>query len=151
MFDRFFTGFPAFPSMAGMETFGAFPAMNIKDAGDAVEVHAEVPGLEADDIEISVEGNLLTIRGEKKEEKKEEKGDYYHVERSFGTFMRRIELPSAVDSNAADARIEKGVLMLKLPKLAAEASKMIKVHNGGKTGGQTGGQTGGKSGGKSMS
>lgn len=130
MFDRFFgNGFPGF---AGMESFGAFPVVNVKDVGSALEVSAEVPGLEADDIEVGVEGNLLTLRGEKKEEKKEEKDNYYHVERTFGSFMRRIELPSAVDSKGAEAHLEKGVLTLKLPKLAAEASRTIKVKSAGK-------------------
>ena len=93
-----------------------------------MNIKAEVPGLDVDDIEISVEGNVLTLKGEKKEEKEEKKEDFYHVERSFGTFMRRIELPSAVDSSKAEARLDRGVLNLRLPKTAAEASRTIKVN-----------------------
>lgn len=128
MFDRFFRGFPAFPGMPGFESFSAFPAINVSDTGDAVCVKAEIPGLDADDVEISVEGNVLTLKGEKKEEKEEKKEDFYHVERSFGTFMRRVELPSPVDSNKAEARLDRGVLNLRLPKIAAESSRTIKVN-----------------------
>lgn len=128
MFDRFFTGFPAFPSLGGFESFAAFPAVNVSDAGDALVVKAEVPGLDAEDLEVSVEGNLLTLKGEKKAEKEEKNENYYHMERSFGSFMRRIELPGNVDSSKAEARLDKGVLHLRLPKTATEATRTIKVN-----------------------
>lgn len=132
MFDRFFgrmSAFPSFPATTGVEMFGVYPACNVSDDGEAVVVRAEVPGLEADDIEINVEGNILTLRGEKREEKREEKENLFCVERSFGSFIRRIELPSNVDSGRADARLDKGVLTLTLPKIAGEAGRTIKVQS----------------------
>lgn len=127
IFDRFFNGPMALPDMPGLEAFTAFPAVNVSDTGDAVMVKAEVPGLDVDDLEISVDGALLTLKGEKKEEREETREDFYHVERGFGAFMRRIELPCAVDSKKADARLDRGVLSLRLPKSGADATRTIKV------------------------
>lgn len=130
MFDRFFSrmsAFPSFPATTGFEMFGSFPAISVSDDGEAVVVRAEVPGCEPDDLEINVEGNVLTLRGEKHEEKKEEKENFFCMERSFGSFIRRIELPSNVDSSRADARLEKGILTLNLPKVPGEAGRTIKI------------------------
>lgn len=134
LFDRFFTsGFPFGGMPVGYEAYSAysaFPALNVRDEGDAVLVQAEVPGLDADDLEITVEGDMLTIRGEKKAEKEEKQENYYYAERSFGSFVRRVELPNAVDSNKAEAKLDRGVLSLRLPKLEAAASRTIKVGRG---------------------
>ncbi len=125
MFDRFFNGLPAFPGLP--EAFVAFPAVNVSDTGDSIVVKAEVPGLDADDLEVNIEGALLTLKGEKKEEREETREDFYHVERSFGGFMRRIELPCAVDSKRTDAKIERGVLILRMPKSGADSTRAIKI------------------------
>jgi HSP20 family protein len=133
MFDRFFgrmSAFPSFPATTGLEMFGGYPACSVSDDGEAVVVRAEVPGLDADDIDINVEGNILTLKGEKREERKEEKENFFCMERSFGSFIRRIELPSNVDTNRADARLDRGVLTLTLPKIAGEAARTIKVQPG---------------------
>ena len=130
LFDRFFSsGFPFAGMPAGYEAYSAFPALNVSDEGDAVLVKAEVPGLDADDLEITVEGDMLTIRGEKKAEKEEKQENYYYAERSFGSFIRRVELPCHVDSERADAHLEKGILSLKLPKIAGESCKTIKIQD----------------------
>lgn len=137
LFDRFFTsGFPLGGMPVGYDAYSAFPALNVRDEGNSVLVQAEVPGLDADDLEISVEGDLLTIRGEKKAEKEERQENYYYAERSFGSFVRRVELPNAVDSNKAEARLDRGVLSLRLPKIEAAMSRTIKVGRGelGKSG-----------------
>lgn len=129
MFDRFFArSFPMLP-FGGLEAFSNYPAINVSDTGDAIIVRADVPGIEAKDVEISVEGNMLTLRGEKREEVRDEKENCYYMERAYGSFMRRIELPCNVDSNAAEAHLDKGVLNLRLPKLPGEASRTIKVQS----------------------
>lgn len=130
LFDRFFSGFPFGGVPAGYEAFTTFPTLNVSDAGDAVLVKAEVPGLDADDLEITVEGDMLILKGEKKAEKEEKQENYYYAERSFGSFIRRVELPSAVDSNKADARLDRGVLTLRLPKIEATQTRTIKVNAG---------------------
>jgi len=131
MFDRFFGRLPV--PLAGLEPFGIgasnfnYPALSVSDCGDAVLVRAEVPGLEPKDVELSVEGNILTLRGEKREEMREEKENTFYHERSFGSFIRRVELPCYVDSENAEAHLEKGILSLKLPKIAGESCKTIKI------------------------
>lgn len=129
MFDRFFGRSFPMTSFSGFESFSNYPAINCSDSGDAVIVRAEVPGLEPGDVEISVEGNMLILRGEKREEHRDEKENCFYMERSYGSFMRRIELPSNVDTNAAEAHLEKGILNLRLPKVAGEASRTIKVQS----------------------
>ena len=90
-------------------------------------VTAEVPGMDVADIEVTAEGNVLTLTGQKREEKHEEKENLYRVERSFGSFLRRIQLPANVDNSAAKAELHRGVLTLRLPKVAGERARTIKV------------------------
>ncbi len=124
VFGRFFgDGAPFF------ESFAAFPPVSVSENDKTVTVTAEIPGLTANELDVRVDGNVLTIRGEKNEEKKEEKDSWYRVERSFGSFTRRIELPSAVDSAHTEASLERGVLTLKLPKAASEQARTIKVQS----------------------
>ena len=121
LFSRFFgddSPFPAFP---------AFPAVSVSENDKALTVTAEIPGIEAGELNVRVDGNVLTIHGEKKDEKKEDKDSWHRVERSFGSFTRRIELPAAVDVAHSEANLEKGVLTLKLPKAAPDKSRTIKV------------------------
>lgn len=119
LFGRFFGD--AFPS------FESFPAVTVSDNAKIITVTAEIPGIAADELDVRVDGNVLTIRGEKKDEKKDEKDNWYRVERSYGSFLRRIELPSAVDAAHAEATLEKGVLTLKLAKTASDKRNKIKV------------------------
>ena len=102
-----------------------WPAIDVADEENAVVVRAEVPGCKAEDIDISVYGNTLTISGEKKQsEEKKEKG-YYHVESSYGSFRRELTLPTDVDASKVDAAYKQGVLTITLPK--AEKSKAVKI------------------------
>ena len=120
LFGGFFKGFDG--PFAG---YKAWPAIDVAEEEDAIIVRAEVPGCKADDINISVHGNMLTISGEKKlSEEKKEKG-YYHVESSYGSFKRELTLPTDVDQSKIDATCKNGVLSVTLPK--AEKAKAIKV------------------------
>ena len=102
-----------------------WPAIDVADEENAVVVRAEVPGCKAENIDISVYGNTLTISGEKKQsEEKKEKG-YYHVESSYGSFRRELTLPTDVDADKVDAAYKHGVLTITLPK--AEKSKAVKI------------------------
>lgn len=102
-----------------------WPALDIAEDESNVTVNAEVPGCKAEDIDIQVKGNTLTISGEKKEEEKKEEKGYYHLERSYGNFRRDIQLPSEVQTDKVDASCKNGVLTLTLPK--AEQAKSYKV------------------------
>ncbi len=102
-----------------------WPAIDIADSENEIVVKAEVPGCKAEEINISVHGNNLTISGEKKaEEEKKEKG-YYHLERSYGSFRREIGLPNDVDSGKVEASCKNGVLTITLPK--SERAKAVKI------------------------
>ena len=120
LFDSFFRGLDR--PFAG---YKAWPAIDVAEEEDAIIVRAEVPGCKAEDIDISVCGNSLTISGEKKlSEEKKEKG-YYHMESSYGSFRRELTLPTDVDQGKVDASCKDGVLSIKLPK--AEKTRAVKV------------------------
>jgi len=109
------------------EPAGFSPRVDVKESDEAIEVTAEVPGLKAEDIDVSLTGDVLTLKGEKKEEKEEKKGGYHLVERSFGSFSRSFRLPVAVSKDKIKASHKDGVLKLTLPKDQKEATTKIKV------------------------
>ena len=104
----------------------AWPAIDIADQEHEYVVKAEVPGCKIEDIELSVGGNILTIRGEKKQEQEVNEKGYYHVERSFGSFRRDLNLAGDVDIAKIDAECKNGVLFIRLPK--TEKAKTAKIN-----------------------
>jgi len=105
----------------------SMPKVDVVDRANDVLVRAEVPGVEKKDIEVSVSGNMLTIRGETKKETKEEKGDYYRAEISRGAFSRTVALPAEVDDSKTKAAMKDGVLELTLPKVEKAKRRSIKI------------------------
>ena len=120
LFDGFFEGWNS-PFLKR----GNWPAMDIGENDSAFIVKAEVPGCKAEDIDISVHGNTLTIAGEKKQEKEEKDKGYYHVESSYGSFRRDLNLVTEIDADKVEAVCENGVLTLTLPK--SDKAKPVKV------------------------
>ena len=110
------------------DSLGAWnPAVDIYDKGAEVVIHAEVPGMKKEDIDVHVENNVLTIRG-KKERKEEVKEDgYFRTERSYGTFSRSFSLPSTVNVSKIVAEYKEGVLTLALPKADEAKPRQIEV------------------------
>ena len=106
------------------------PKLDISEGKKDITIKVEIPGIEAKDLDISIDGRLLTIRGEKKQEQKEKEETYYRVERSYGYFKRTIELLAEVDPNKLDASYKRGVLKLKLRKSKESETKRIKVTTG---------------------
>ena len=105
-------------------TWATMPAIDILEKEKAYEITAELPGMDASNIEVTLANGALTIRGEKTEEKEEKKKDYHLSERRYGSFERRFKVPQGVDADKIDASFKKGVLSLTLPKTAeAEASE----------------------------
>ena len=102
-------------------------AMDVIDTKDNVIVKASVPGIKPEDIDVSVTGDVLTIRGETASEEKIEQGSYLRQERRFGKFERSLTLPTLVQADKADAKFEHGVLTLTLPKAEQVKPKAIKV------------------------
>lgn len=110
------------------------PAVDITEKKDELVLTAELPGMSRDDIEIELENNVLTIRGEKKQERKEEKGRQYLYERAYGAFSRSFTLPRTVDPDRIRARFENGVLTVTMPKSEQARSRHIEVESGGEGG-----------------
>lgn len=103
------------------------PSVDVSETAKEIIVNAEVPGVEAKDIDVSLDGNVLTIKGERKREH-EEKGENFHrIERSYGSFYRSLQLPSEVDGDRIKATYKKGVLRISLPKTKKAAGKKIEI------------------------
>ena len=120
LFNAFFGNWPA----QTLER-AVWPAVDVSEDENAIVVKAEVPGCKADDIDISIHGNMLSISGEKKQEQEKKEKGYYHLERSYGSFRRDIHLPADVDPGKIDAVCKDGVLTVTLPK--SEKTKAVKV------------------------
>jgi HSP20 family protein len=103
------------------------PVIDVTDTGTEIKVAAELPGLEEKDIEVSLTGDSLTIKGEKKEEKEEKGKSYYRMERSYGSFARTIPLSFEVQTEKVEARFKKGVLTITLPKTDKALKEVKKV------------------------
>ena len=125
--DRLFTESFVRPSTA-FPSFGIEgPAVDMYQTKDDIVVKAALPGLKPDEIEISVTGDILTLKGELKDEEKIEEGNYLRKERHFGQFVRELSLPTLVNSDKAKAEFEHGVLTLRLPKAEAVKPKSITI------------------------
>jgi HSP20 family protein len=110
-----------------VEERGWMPAVDVFEKADKFVVKAELPGMKEDDIDVSVVGDTLSIKGEKKTETEIKDEDYYRCERSYGSFYRSIPIPSNVDANKIEASFEDGVLEVALPKSAKVKPKKIAV------------------------
>jgi HSP20 family protein len=89
-----------------MQTLGAMPAVDVTQTDKGYEITAELPGMKEKDIDVKLANGILTIRGEKRDEKEEEKNDYYVRERSFGSFERSFQVPENVDTDKVSARFQ---------------------------------------------
>lgn len=103
------------------------PQVDIKETDQALEMTVEVPGLKAEEVDVTLSGDLLTIKGEKKEEREEKKDNYHLVERRFGSFQRSFRLPCPVDQDKLTATHKDGVLKLVMPKAEQVQVKKIEI------------------------
>ncbi len=103
------------------------PAVDVKETKTDIIVKAELPEVNAKDVDITVDGNMLTIKGERKSEEKKEDEDYCYSERSWGSFVRSLTLPQEVDETKTKASYRDGVLTIKMPRKKEEKAKQIKV------------------------
>ena len=104
------------------------PAVDIKESDSDIRIDLELPGMKPEEVEITAENGLLTIRGEKRSERKEgDEGRYHVVERSYGTFLRTFTLPQGVDENQIQAEFNDGVLSIRIPKTALPQPKRIQI------------------------
>ncbi|WP_119458707.1 Hsp20/alpha crystallin family protein [Rhodospirillaceae bacterium SYSU D60014] len=103
------------------------PHADVAETEDKVEVSVELPGLEEKDVDVAVTDDVLTIKGEKRAEREENKKGYYLSERSYGSFYRSIPLPPGVDTDKANAEFKKGVLTVTLPKTPEAQARVKKI------------------------
>lgn len=106
------------------------PAVDITERKDALVLTAELPGMSREDIEVELENNVLTIRGEKKEEREHKGEERYVYERRYGSFSRSFTLPRSVDPERIGAHFENGVLTVTMPKASESRGKRIEVEDG---------------------
>lgn len=103
------------------------PAVDIKEEKDKFVLHADLPGVKPEEIEVNMEAGILTIKGEKKTEAKTEKEGFKRVERTYGSFYRRFSLPDSANPEAISAKTKHGVLEITIPKREAVQPKRINV------------------------
>jgi HSP20 family protein len=127
LFDRFVEpqGWFELPSLGDW-----MPSMDVAENKDAFVVKMEVPGMEPGDIQVSIEDNTLTVKGEKRQEKEQKDEKYHRTERSYGAFERMVRLPSTVDPGKVAATFKNGVLTATLPKTQAAKGTTIPVKAG---------------------
>jgi len=115
-------------------TTGSFvPAVDVYEDEKKVVLKLEVPGIAEKDLDVRVENNTLTVKGERKFENEEKEENFHRIERRYGSFYRSFTLPSTVDTENVDAKYEAGVLKLELKKKPEAQPKQIKVNVGGKS------------------
>jgi len=128
LFDDFFRGMDVAPLNAAGERLSRFvPSLDVRENDKEVHIQVELPGMDEKDVEVLLTDNSLTVKGEKKEEKEDKGKDYYHVERSYGSFQRIIPLPEGIDTKKAEAKFKKGILSISLPKLEQPKVKVKKI------------------------
>jgi HSP20 family protein len=125
--DEAFNAWPFQNQESGTLTSSWLPACDVFEDKDAVKIVAEVPGVRPEDVKISLENNLLSIRGEKKQQAEEKNERVHRYERSYGTFERTFSLPSTVDPDRIAANYEHGILTVSIPKAERARPREIPV------------------------
>jgi HSP20 family protein len=128
LLDESFAGWPQWTrDDAGAVTSAWLPAVDVFEEKDALRILAEVPGVKAEDVRISIENSVLTIRGEKKQAAEERTERVHRYERSYGVFERSFTVPTTVDADHIQAAYEDGVLTVTLPKVERAKPRQISV------------------------
>ncbi len=128
LFDQLRNGFPA-PDADPRTAYGAalFPAIDVLETDDAIEVSAEVPGVSEKDLDASISGDVLTLKGEKSSEHEETEDNYHRLERRYGSFRRQIPLGFTPKDGAVEAKYTDGVLKLHITKPPAVKAEIQKI------------------------
>lgn len=119
--EKFLDSFPA--AARG----GLMPAVDVYDRADAVVVETALPGVKPEQVELSIENNILTVRGSSQRKTEVDEKDYYRKEIRSGQFMRQVALPAGVKEDGAQASFKDGILSVTIPKLEAPKAKAIKI------------------------
>lgn len=125
--NRLFNTFFATPGDGSTQGRHWVPAMDLLEESEHFVLRADLPGLDEDDVKVEVEGDVLTLSGERKVEHREEQEGYYRIERSTGAFRRTLHLPEGVEPEGIDASFDRGVLEVRIPKPAERKPRRIEV------------------------
>jgi HSP20 family protein len=128
--DEAFTTWPFVQEDGGSITAAWYPACDVYEDKDAVRILVELPGVTPEDVKLSLENNVLTIRGEKKQQAEERTERVHRYERSYGTFERAFSLPSTVDPDKVAANFQNGILTVTVPKAERARPREIPVQAG---------------------
>jgi HSP20 family protein len=109
------------------ESMGWMPPVEITETDSTIEITAELPGMAREDVEINLQNNVLTLRGEKKEETRSEQNEPYLYERFYGSFQRAFHIPSPVEEGKVTAEFRNGILKIHLPKTASAKGRRISI------------------------
>ncbi len=134
--DRVNSLFEGFSDVSGKEQLAAgtfVPPVDIYEDEQNLVLKLEIPGVNEEDLQVSLENNLLTVKGERKFEKEEKEENFHRIERRFGTFTRTFRMPNTVDSDYTSASYDKGILKITLAKRAEAKPKQIKIGAGQQT------------------
>jgi len=123
----FMTNFPRGFNDEDMASGGWTPSVDIYESEDEIVLEAELPGMKREDFEVSIENNVVTLKGSRRFEKKDEGDNYHRVERSYGTFTRSFSLPRSVSAENTQADFTNGVLRVSLPKKEEAKARKIEV------------------------
>ena len=128
LFEQFRTGYP-FPDVANRSVFGTagFPAIDVVDTDEVLKVSAEVPGVKEEDLDVSISGEVLTLKGEKSSDHEEKEDNYHRIERQYGSFRRQIPLGFTPEEGAVKASFKDGILSLTIKKPANVKSGVQKI------------------------
>ena len=130
--NRLFTGsLPRSFDEEGIARGAWSPSVDIYENKDGIVLEAELPGMKREDFDLSVENNVITLRGQRQFEKKNESDNYHRVERAYGSFTRSFTLPNTVSADAANAEYKNGVLRVTLPKREETKARRIEVKSDG--------------------
>ena len=126
--NRLFSGaFPRGFSQEEMSRGGWNPSVDIYESKDQLVLEADLPGMKREDVEVSIENNVITLKGERKFEKTDEGDNYHRVERSYGSFTRSFTLPNTVSAEGAEADFSNGILRVSLPKREEIKARKIEI------------------------
>ena len=127
LFEDFFNDFDRFGMRPFAEGSAFSPSLDLSETDSEFKVSAELPGLDENDVNVSLAHNVLTISGEKKDEHEEEKENFRRIERSYGSFKRSVALPEEVDPDNVEATFKNGVLTVVLPKTTKAQEEVKRI------------------------
>lgn len=131
LFERFEQGWPRLPNLKSRDNGAMVPHLDVKENAEQLSIEVELPGVEEKDVAVMLSNGILSIKGEKRSSRDEDKDNYHLAERSFGSFERSLRLPETIDEGKIEAKFDKGVLHITAVKKAEAVKSERKIPIGG--------------------